>query len=105
MLMDPSSRIPPSYIILSLFHRCQHPVLFTGGYATCQICGAAYASRDSLVKHMKMHSGETRCPHCHLRYARMYHLRQHMMAVHGMSKEEVARVTRVTNKREFHVQY
>ena len=81
---------------MSLFHRSKHPLSFTGGHVTCQICGSTYAHRDNLVKHMKVHSGQTRCPRCHQTYGGMYNLRRHMMNKHGMSKEEV---DMVTNKR------
>ena len=75
------------------FHRSQHPVPFTGGHVTCHVCGATYANRNSLAKHMKMHSGQTLCPHCHQAFAGMYTLRRHMVSKHGMSREEVDMVT------------
>ena len=45
---------------------------------------------------MKKHKGQTRCPICGLELGVVRTMRVHMVKVHGMSRQEV---DRVTNKR------
>ena len=42
---------------------------------------------------MKKHRGETRCPLCRQEFTLKRAMRVHMVNIHGMSKETVARVT------------
>ena len=71
-------------------------LLFAADAAVCQICGARYSQRSTLWQHLKKHFGQTRCLVCHKEYQAMRNLRRHMVTNHGMSKEEV---DRITNKR------
>ena len=46
---------------------------------------------------MKKHTGQTKCLVCHQEFAVVRNMRQHMVTIHGMSTEEV---NRITNKRK-----
>ena len=46
---------------------------------------------------MKKHQGQTRCPICLKEFSDIHNMRVHMTTLHGMSKQEV---NRVTNKRK-----
>ena len=50
-----------------------------------------------MKSHMKKHRGQTRCPICHQEFSVVNYLRRHMVNKHGMSREEV---DRMTNKRK-----
>ena len=61
--------------------------------AECPICGATYRLRDSLIKHMKSHDGQTRCTVCEQLFSTMQNLRRHMLLKHQMARGEVDIVT------------
>ena len=60
------------------------------------MCGAAYHHRRNLAEHMKRHTGQTTCCICHHEFAMTFTLRRHMVRQHGLSPEQVSRLT---NKR------
>ena len=68
-------------------------VLSTAVGERCDVCGAFYSCRDSLLAHQKKHRGLTRCPVCGIELAAMNSLRRHMMTQHGLSKCAVNRMT------------
>jgi len=51
---------------------------------TCDICCKTFCNKDSLTRHMKIHSGikPYSCSVCKLEFARGDQLKQHMRAVH-----------------------
>ena len=72
------------------------PSLFTGtlGDSRCPICNASYKNRNTLLKHMKKHQGQTMCPVCQHEFSEVSNLRRHMVTLHGMLKQEVDRITK-----------
>ncbi|KAF0304719.1 Broad-complex core protein isoforms 1/2/3/4/5 [Amphibalanus amphitrite] len=62
----------------------------------CPMCGAAYHHRRNLAEHMKRHTGQTTCCICNHEFAMTFSLRRHMVKRHGLSPDEVSRLT---NKR------
>ena len=42
---------------------------------------------------MKKHSGQTTCPLCQKTFARVPHMRAHMVEKHRLAKQEVDRIT------------
>ena len=60
------------------------------------MCGTGYHHRRTLHEHMKKHKGQTRCPVCQMEFSVMFAMRRHMVQRHGMTKDEV---DRITNKR------
>ena len=59
----------------------------------CHVCGTSYQHRRTLTEHVKKHLGQTRCSICQQEFSEVRNMRRHMVARHGMSKEEENSVT------------
>ncbi|CAL8075442.1 unnamed protein product [Orchesella dallaii] len=60
------------------------------GEFMCNVCGRVFTIQQSLKRHTVIHDEKKRpsCPVCHKTYSLMHTVKQHLLAVHGVGKEE-----------------
>ena len=77
--------------------QCPRPPLPAGfperSTLACYICGALYAGRSGLNKHLKKHTGQTTCHLCRQVFSAMYALRRHLRDMHGLLPDDVDALT------------
>lgn len=51
----------------------------------CDVCGISFNQKDSLVKHMRCHSGDKpyQCPKCDKRFTQKYNMELHCKKIHN----------------------
>ena len=67
-----------------------HSVMVCGPIAElrCRLCGRVFRAPSTFRHHMSLHRGETTCTVCHKVYSHKGNLKNHMMAVHGVSLDD-----------------
>ncbi|XP_049810954.1 longitudinals lacking protein, isoforms A/B/D/L-like [Schistocerca nitens] len=57
-----------------------------GGNYVCHICGRAYMTKKTLIRHIRYECGQEPqfpCPYCRMKYKRRYILRAHIIKRHN----------------------
>ncbi|XP_031626849.1 zinc finger protein 845-like, partial [Contarinia nasturtii] len=59
-------------------------------YFECFVCHRQFTSLSSLRIHQKLHSGiKYACPHCNKVFAMRSYVRDHIVAIHGLKRDEI----------------
>lgn len=71
---------------------CQNKMENPNKYFECFDCHRQFMSLSSLRIHLKLHSGiKYSCPHCDKHFAMRSYVRDHIVAMHGIKRDEIPR--------------